>query len=455
METNSVMTHHIEWIIDSLSKLGRGDATAHACIYLLLKSQNEGCYTSAFECGEIAWERLHSGRWNQVPLVYREAYGTCQIIFAQHHVKAGDEKEALKLLDMCLLMGGERSHSIAHQIISKLPSSKHLSSERDSAPNQRPRLKMPRMSALSPTPSDPPRHCGSCQPLQRVSRPSLEQFLTEHMNAQVPVIITDSIAHWPALCDKERSWSDLRYLKQTAGLRTVPVEIGESYMSDSWSQELMPFSSFVDRFVVGEERSVLEGGSERPRGYLAQHQLFDQVPELRRDVCVPDFCSLLRADERGAEAGGCHDATTASTEAVALNAWFGPAGTVSPMHHDPRHNLLAQVVGSKYVCLFDHELSECLYAESSGLLGNNSQVNFESPDLGAFPLFGTAGGFEGVLREGELYSTTLVALCQVSTEELFCFVLVGEAMENGATPKATGFDVNPHFWRSTPIPRAK
>lgn len=50
-----------------------------------------------------------------------------------------------------------------------------------------------------------------------------------------------------------------------------------------------------------------------------------QISELRKDICVPDYCF----------AGG--------GELRPLNAWFGPAGTVTPLHHDPHHNILAQV----------------------------------------------------------------------------------------------------------------
>ena len=51
-----------------------------------------------------------------------------------------------------------------------------------------------------------------------------------------------------------------------------------------------------------------------------------QINELREDICVPDYCC----------AGG--------GELRSLNAWFGPAGTVTPLHHHPHHNVFAQVL---------------------------------------------------------------------------------------------------------------
>ena len=42
----------------------------------------------------------------------------------------------------------------------------------------------------------------------------------------------------------------LGYLKQIAGPRTVPVELGSRYTDDNWAQKLMTLSEFIDTHIV-------------------------------------------------------------------------------------------------------------------------------------------------------------------------------------------------------------
>ena len=192
-------------------------------------------------------------------------------------------------------------------------------------------------------------------------------------------------------------------------------------------------------------------------GYLAQHRLFDQIPELLRDVIIPDYCALLatedendREEEEEVEEvlekevevkeklrekeniflskkeikkieppSLCNsfsipyvlqqssasqlfppdspvkkisldskESVTNSNvininnthhqdhqdhiiaDEIILNAWIGPTNTISPLHHDPYHNLLSQVNGYKYVRLYSPSMSEYLYPHG-GRMSNN------------------------------------------------------------------------------------
>ena len=53
------------------------------------------------------------------------------------------------------------------------------------------------------------------------------------------------------------------------------------------------------------------GSGAQKKGYLAQHQLFEQIPALARDIMTPEYCALGEGLLQS------------------VNAWLGPTGTVS------------------------------------------------------------------------------------------------------------------------------
>ncbi|KAG2498674.1 hypothetical protein HYH03_003419 [Edaphochlamys debaryana] len=227
--------------------------------------------------------------------------------------------------------------------------------------------------------------------------PDLEEFLLSYLLPQQPVVITGAMEHWPAL----RRWGDLGYLQRVAGARTVPVEVGAHYLAEGWGQRLMTFGDFLALHIRGggggagrgagatagarevtatEEESrasglaegnatdasgsALEAAPGAALGYLAQHPLFEQIPVLRADILEPDYCGLGEGEEGG--------------EVQAVNAWFGPAGTTTPLHTDPHHNLLAQVVGRKYVRLYHPRLTPRLHPfPADTVTSNSSQVDLD------------------------------------------------------------------------------
>lgn len=204
-----------------------------------------------------------------------------------------------------------------------------------------------------------------------MNQPSVERFWTKYFHLRQPVKLVNCINHWPAI----NKWNDLNYFISKAGYRTVPIELGKKYDNDDWSQGMFRFGEFLSEFM--SSNSV--AGST---AYLAQHDLFDQIPLLRKDIEIPDYCAI------------------GSGEPI-IKSWIGPVNTVSTMHTDDKQNLLCQVMGEKLVILAAPEESLNLYLYE-GLLNNTSQVDPEHLDYNEFPLAKNVRFFHVTLKDGEI-----------------------------------------------------
>lgn len=75
--------------------------------YAATVARAEEDFESAEAAREMAWEQLHCGPWHDVGQAWRDAYSMACLYVAAFKVRKGDFKEAMKIVDMGVIMGGE------------------------------------------------------------------------------------------------------------------------------------------------------------------------------------------------------------------------------------------------------------------------------------------------------------------------------------------------------------
>lgn len=115
---------------------------------------------------------------------------------------------------------------------------------------------------------------------------------------------------------------NLNYFIKDHGNRVVPIERGIMSEEMGMKEDLMSIRDFVTTFLIpSNSRTVwpLESSTNKSFegmiAYLAQHHLFDQIPNLLDDIdSAPSLCG--------------------SSGPSRLNVWMGTGGTKTPLHYD-------------------------------------------------------------------------------------------------------------------------
>lgn len=296
----------------------------------------DGLYHRAKVVQRICYQNIHTGSWSEVPMVWRDAYQATCLLLGVMLIDRDAHHDAIQEFDKGLLLGGNIFRSRIHSIIEMMsvddevwPDDVYVTSD-----CEHPGSSWQEARTWQAVPHEVNFH-----------DMALDTFLVKYLSKHVPVLVRGLAREWPACT----LWNQKSYWKnRIAAARTVPVEIGQDYMAADWTQQLMPFVEFLERMEEEQGKRV----------YLAQHDLFDQIPRLAKDIVIPDYCTSPHVQRR---------------------IWIGPAGTKTPIHHDPYENIFCQIVGYKYILLYPPEAAPYLELDISGMAPNTSTLDIDDP----------------------------------------------------------------------------
>ncbi|CAG4941480.1 unnamed protein product [Parnassius apollo] len=314
------------------------------------------------------YEQVNSGKWKDVKLYLRKTITIASylklLVHLKHSIRLTEDfiKESFMIIDHGILFGCplneepkllQKCASVINPFASQLYINEYLNSETTSAVVFE-------------------NNFNNLTSIDILDCPSMETFLRDYILKEKPVVLENCINHWPAM----EKWKDQNYFLKLAGLRTVAVELGRDYTNAEWTQKLMTLEEFIKNHIFN---------SNGPVGYLAQYQLFEHIPELKNDIAEPEYCCFSDVND-----------------SVDTMAWFGPKGTLSPLHYDAKKNLLAQVVGRKHMFLFSPKDSDYLYPYDSELLHNTAKVDPRKPNLEKYPKYKEATPYYCTLNPGQM-----------------------------------------------------
>jgi len=209
--------------------------------------------------------------------------------------------------------------------------------------------------------------------IPRRERLSGADFLQQHYRSNRPVIITGMLDHFAA-----RSKWTLDYFAGHFKERMVEVQFGRNadpqYELNSIAHKRkIPFGDYVEMVRnSGSSNDFYMTANNDSQNREALKELWDDVGEL------PEYL-----DESAGRRGFL---------------WFGPAGTITPFHHDLTNNFMAQIMGRKRIKLIAPSDLARVYNHRHCF----TEVDAKAVDLRRFPAMADVTIHDCVLEPGEI-----------------------------------------------------
>jgi ribosomal protein L16 Arg81 hydroxylase len=209
--------------------------------------------------------------------------------------------------------------------------------------------------------------------VERRAGVSSQEFLDEYYSANLPVVLTDVCDRWPA----RKRWTP-EYLLGVLGDEKIEVmadrESDPQYEINSNShKKTMRFSKYI--------RHMLDAETSNDLYVVANNHLLESqaAAPLWKDFRLERRYLKPFKDRQQAF------------------LWYGPAGTVTPLHHDTLNVLFTQIVGEKQITLISPLETHCVYND----MAVYSKVDPLSPDLDRYPMFASVRRFDVPVGSGD------------------------------------------------------
>jgi ribosomal protein L16 Arg81 hydroxylase len=198
-------------------------------------------------------------------------------------------------------------------------------------------------------------------------------FFADYYSRNRPLVLRETVRHWPAL----HKWSP-RHFAERYG--TAPISITANRESDPRYE--INRRTHMTQTTMADFVAMLESG-----GHTNDYYLVANNPVLQTAPLAPLLDDI----------GGIGGLLEPRMRREHTFLWFGPAGTVTPLHHDKANLCMAQVLGRKRVTLYPTAAIRHMH----NIVGVYTEADPENPEHSPIDLRGVPR-FEVTLFPGDV-----------------------------------------------------